>query len=38
MHLAIGLLDDRKRAVLADRSYTQMLWMGLRAKAAYLPG
>ena len=22
----------------ADRSYTQKLWMGLRAKAAYLPG
>ena len=21
-----------------DRRYTQMLWMGLRTKAAYLPG
>jgi len=25
-------------AVEPDKSYTQMLWMGLKMKAAYLPG
>ena len=28
----------RKRVERLMRSYTQKLWMGLRTKAAYLPG
>jgi len=27
--------DDQKRGL---RSYTRMLWMGLKRRAAYLPG
>jgi hypothetical protein len=29
---------DVIRAAVAAVSYTRMLWMGLRKKAAYLPG
>lgn len=29
---------DVKRLKELERSYTQKLWMGLRTKAAYLPG
>ena len=29
---------DRPRAIAVLTSYTQKLWMGLKKKAAYLPG
>jgi hypothetical protein len=33
------LLDDYQEYLARERgSYTRMLWMGLRTKAAYLPG
>ena len=35
---AIEPVPDWPHSVLAGLSYTQMLWMGLRTKAAYLPG
>ena len=31
-------MADAESAVVFDGSYTRMLWMGLRTKAAYLPG